>query len=385
MKRYKTDYPGVFYRETRRIGGKGLERVYYIVFKKDGKAIEEKVGRQYADDMTPAKAARIRAERIEGKRLSRKGLREQKQALMEAADNRWTFDRLWEEYKGQKPGLKGLITDENRYVNHLKPVFGDKEPMEIVPLDVDRVRIKLTKTHKPGTVKNVLELLRRLVNFAAKKHLCEIPSFIIEMPKVNNLQTECLNVEQLAALLDAIEGHPNIQAGNLMKMALLTGMRRGELFNLQWQDIDFDHNIIHIRDPKGGVDVRKVFNAEARQVQEQHPVTDSPFVFPGRGGKRRTDIAKQVKQIKEKAGLPKDFRALHGLRHTYASMLASCGRVDLYTLQKMLGHKSSAMTQRYAHLQDEALRRAEAQAGNLMTQATNGRSAHHVVNLGEKK
>ena len=55
--RHTTNYPGVFYRESKRIGGNGKERVYYIVFKKDGKRIEEKAGRQYANDMTPAKAA----------------------------------------------------------------------------------------------------------------------------------------------------------------------------------------------------------------------------------------------------------------------------------------------------------------------------------------
>ena len=59
MKRKKTNYPGVFYREADRLGGSGKERVYYIVFKKNGKTHEEKVGRQFVDDMTPARAARI--------------------------------------------------------------------------------------------------------------------------------------------------------------------------------------------------------------------------------------------------------------------------------------------------------------------------------------
>ena len=75
-KRIKTKYPGVFYREAKRIGGKGSEKVFYIVFKKDGKVIEEKAGRQFVDDMTEARAAGIRAERIEGKRLSRKEIRD---------------------------------------------------------------------------------------------------------------------------------------------------------------------------------------------------------------------------------------------------------------------------------------------------------------------
>lgn len=104
----------------------------------------------------------------------------------------------------------------------------------------------------------------------------------------------------------------------------------------------------------------------AQKVLENHPRTDSPFVFPGRGGRKRTDIKHQVNRIKNRAGLPKDFRALHGLRHVYASMLASSGNVDMYTLQKLLTHKSPLMTQRYAHLRDEALKRASSVAGDII-------------------
>ena len=113
--RYKTTYPGVFYRKSKRIGGSGEERVYYVLFKKDGKLIEEKVGRQYANDMTPAKANGIRAERIEGKRLSRKEIRENE----EAARNRPTIRVLWETYKtrnADKKSLKNDISNYNKYV-----------------------------------------------------------------------------------------------------------------------------------------------------------------------------------------------------------------------------------------------------------------------------
>ncbi len=385
MQRVKTSHLGVYFREVKRLGGPGKEKVYYIVFKKDGKVHEEKVGRQYADDMTPARAAHIRGERIEGKRLSRKEARERKKALEEAEKNPWTFNRLWQEYKDRKPGLKGLVTDENRYQNHIKPLLGAREPHTLTPFDVDRLRLKLLKTHKAGTVKNVLELLRRLVNFAAKKHLCETPSFIIEMPKVNNLKTEDLTPDQLTALLEAIDQDPNIQAGNFMKMALVTGLRRGELFRLQWQDVDFDRGFIHLVAPKGGTDQKIPLNISARQLLEQHPrAGESPYVFPGRKGRQRVDIAKQVNRIKERAGLPKDFRALHGLRHFFASTLVSSG-VDLYTLQKLLTHKSAAMTQRYAHLRDEVLRRASELAGDLLTQVMNGGSTRQVANLREDK
>ena len=84
---------------------------------------------------------------------------------------------------------------------------------------------------------------------------------------------------------------------------------------------------------------------------------------------------------KEEAGLPKNFRALHGLRHVYASMLASSGQVDMYTLQKLLTHKSPAMTQRYAHLRDDALKGASDLAGDIISQAMNGNKEKKVANL----
>ena len=372
LKRKKTNYPGVFYIEGTSPATGKPEKIFYIRYRKAGKMIEEKAGRQFQDDMTPARAAIIRGERSAGKRLSRQEAREQQEAAKKAEAQRWTFNRLWQEYKDRTPGLKGLVTDENRYQNHIKLLLGDREPKTITPFDVDRLRLTLLKTRKPGTVKNVLELLRRLVNFATKKHLCPAPSFIIEMPKVNNLKTEDLNPEQLTALLEAIERDTNIQAANFMKLVLFSGMRRGEVFRLQWEDVDFQRGFIHLRAPKSGIDQKIPLNAAARDLLTNHPRTDSPFVFPGRSGRQRVDINKQVTRIKEAAGLPKDFRALHGLRHVYASMLASSGQVDIYLLQRLLTHQSVSMTMRYAHMRDEALKRASDLAGDLLTQLTNG-------------
>lgn len=357
-KRIKTTYPGVFYREAQRIGSKGIEKIYYIVFKKNGKVFEEKVGRQYVDNMTPAKAAGIRSERIEGKRLSRKEIQELEKAEKEAETNRWTFDRLWAEYKRCNPGIKGIVTDKNRFQNYIKPHFGDKEPKDLSPFDVDKLRLTLLKTKAPATVRNILELVRRVVNFGVKKRLCEGPGFIIEMPKVHNEKTEDLNPQQLAKLLKAIEQDTHPQAGSIMKMVIFTGMRRGELFKLKWHDIDFHRGIIRIKNPKGGPDQKIPLNDAARRVLDSQLKTKSSFVFPGRKGRQRKDINKAVNKIKTKAGLPRDFRPLHGLRHAYASMLASSGQVDMYHLQRLLTHKSPQMTQRYAHLRNEALRKA---------------------------
>lgn len=362
QKRFKTKYPGVFFIEVLGANSKP-EKIYYIRYHQSGKLVEEKIGRQYVDDMTPARASSIRADRIQGRKLSNE---ERRQKERQHRD-RWTIGRLWQEYKTQK-SLKGIVTDENRFQKHLSSL-ADKEPSELSPLDVDRLRVRMLKTHKPATVRNTLELLRRISNFGVKKHLCSGLSFTIEMPRVNNLQTEDLTPEELDRLLNAIETDKNTQAANFMKMALLSGMRRGELFRLRWHDVDFEKGFLHIRDPKGGVDQKIPLNTLTRDLLENHPRTDSEYVFPGRRGAQRVDINKQVQRIKRTAGLPSEFRALHGLRHTYASILASSGQVDMFTLQKLLTHKSPAMTQRYAHLRDEALRKASNLAGELLANA----------------
>ncbi|SHL18784.1 Site-specific recombinase XerD [Desulfatibacillum alkenivorans DSM 16219] len=389
-KRIKVDgYAGVYFRMADRIGGKGQEKVYYVVYKKDGKVVEAKAGRQYSDNMTPAKAARFRSNLIEQRELTPQEKRIVEQEAKDAEAVRWTLDRIWEEYKTQRPDLKGIVTDQNRYESYLQPAFGDKTPSEIQQLEVDRLRINmLTKPRKPPrfrngkrmakpkdgklppltpqTVKNTLEILRRIINFGERKGLCEGLAFKITFPKVDNTKTEDLTPDQLRDLLDAIDKATNTEVAAIMKMALYSGMRRGELLKLQWDHIDFERGFINIVDPKGGASQKVPLNDASRTLLENRPRADSPYVFPGRGGKQRVCIRHEANKIKENAGLPKDFRALHGLRHVYASMLASSGKVDMYTLQKLLTHKSPQMTQRYAHLRDDALKQASNLAGNLI-------------------
>ena len=377
MKRHKTTYPGVFYREAERIGGTGFEKVFYIVFKKNGKVHEEKVGRQFADDMTPARAARIRAERIEGKRKSRKEIREAE------AEIKWTVDRLWQEYVHDKPSTKGWTVDRYRYQKFLQPGFCAKEPKAIAQIDVHRLRINLAKNLQPQTVKHVLRLLARIINFGVKKGLCHGLAFKIEYPRVNNIKTEDLTTEQLQSLIESADHEPDPQAANFMRLVLATGARRGEIFKLQWSDVDFERGFIHIRQPKSGVDQKIPLNQTAREVLENHPRTESPFVFPGRGGRQRTRYPKGIDRIRERAGLPPDFRPLHGLRHFFASQLASSGEVDMYVLQRLLTHRSPQMTQRYSHLRDEALRRASDLAGDLLGQVMNGGN-RKIANLERK-
>ena len=97
------------------------------------------------------------------------------------------------------------------------------------------------------------------------------------------------------------------------------------------------------------------------------------------------DINKQVNRIKKRAGLPAEFRPLHGLRHTYASMLASSGKVDMYTLQKLLTHKDPRMTQRYAHLRDETLKKAAKVADDIIEAALLAKDSDKIKPLTDGK
>jgi len=384
QKRHKTKYPGVYYIEGKAIGSDKPEKIFYVMYRKDGKQVHEKAGRQYQDDMTPSRAAQLRSLRMKGMELSNKEQREAIKAEKDREANKWTIDKLFEAYIKSRPENKARGVDASRYNKYLKTAFGNKEPNEILPLDVDRVRVNLLKKLSPQTVLHILNLLTWIINYGVKKNLCDGIAFHIQKPAVNNVTTEDLTNEQLKALMVAIEADSNIQIKNLMKTALYTGMRRGELFNLKWDDVDFDRGFIHIKDPKGGVDQKIPLNHTARQVFENHPKTGSDYVFPGRNGEKRVSAQSSVNKIKKRAALPKNFRPLHGLRHAYASMLASSGKVDMYTLQKLLTHKDQRMTQRYAHLRDEALKHAADVTDALFATATNSDS-EKVVNFEKGK
>jgi integrase len=257
-------------------------------------------------------------------------------------------------------------------------------PEEIAPLDVDRLRLSLLKKLKPGTVLAVLELFRRLVNFGVDRQLCAGLSFKVKMPPVDNLKTEDLNAEQMARLLKVLRGErldddpPDADtsvdpdARDVVYMALFTGMRKGEILKLRWEDVDTRRGFLTIRNPKGGKEATIPLSGPARSVLEGRPRTDDVYIFPGRYIEKRKEVRPRegvkrgLDRIRTRAKLPEDFRPMHGLRHVFASHLASSGEVDLYTLQRLLTHKTPTMTQRYAHLRDDTLRRAADLAGRIV-------------------
>ncbi len=351
QKRIKTKYAGVFYVESKTSDKRRTERVYYMMYRKDGKLIEEKAGRQFQDDMTPARASGIRAARIEGKELPNR------QKRIKARVKVWTLDSLSKEYFSHRPDGKSKKVDQGRYDNFLLPSFGKKQPSEIDQLSVDRVRVKLLKSKSPQTVKHVLALLTRIIHFGTDRGLCSGIAFSIKKPAVDNVTTEDLSPDELRRLLEVLDTTPYTTAAAMMKLALFTGMRRGEIFKLQWEHIDFDRGFINIVSPKGGVSQKIPMNSNTRALLKS--ITPySEYVFPGRTGGPRKDANKDFNAIKGEAGLPADFRPMHGLRHLFATMLASSGDIDMLTLQKLLTHKDQRMTQRYIHFREEALKKA---------------------------
>lgn len=159
------------------------------------------------------------------------------------------------------------------------------------------------------------------------------------------------------------DGHYTDHLKPLVLLALNTGLRRGELFSLEWRDIDFLHNRLTVRAAaaKGAKPRHVPLNTSARdllkQWKKQQKNDDegkvlTGLVFPGDEGKRLDNIASSWRNLTTKANLA-DF-TFHDLRHTFATR-ALQGGADIVTLSKLLGHSSLKMTLRYSHVTDEAL------------------------------
>lgn len=342
--------------------------LYFVLrFTVDGRKKQEALG-WASEGWTLVKA---RAELAKLKEAARTGngpatLQERRalaKAARDAEKSRPTILLLWETYNEAHEGRASSYTDKSNIAPILTR-FAKITPDDIRTVHVDSMRKDLEGQGKSAqTVKHVMGLLRRIIRYGAQRGLCTVPDISklhFDMPKVNNVKTECLTPEQAKALFEALDADPDQNLASLVRLALATGMRRGALLALQWDDLDFRTGHITLRgeSAKNGKTSQIPMTAAVRGILEEIEHTASPYVFPGKNGGKRVDLRRFLNALRKEAGLPADFRPLHGLRHTYASWLASSGKVDLFTLQKLLTHGSPQMTQRYAHLADEAIKRA---------------------------
>jgi len=130
--------------------------------------------------------------------------------------------------------------------------------------------------------------------------------------------------------------------------ALNTGMRKGKILGLKWEDVDLKHGFILLKDTKNRERREIPISGTAREVfQGLTRRLDVPYVFHDKNTGKYLNVKKSFKMALTKAKIA-DFR-FHDLRHTFTSHLVMAG-VDLTTIKELLGHKTLTMTLRYAHL-----------------------------------
>lgn len=354
------------------------DHIIYIRYKREGTLYEEKVGRtsekapkpNHKKYWSPFLASLLRADKIRGKEPTNAERRADERAVKEAEAERWTVSRLWESYKDAKVlSVKRAQADKSRFNKYLSKPFGKKEPHEIDSLSVARLKKSLCdKNLAPATVWGVLELLRRIINFGVGIGKCKPLSFKIDMPTIDNEKTEYMDDDQLRAYLKALDAEPDQDDAAFFRVMLLTGIRRGALLNVRWNDIDFEKSFLTLRGEvaKGGKTKTIPLSQGVMDVLKGISHRGSDYLWPGKERGPREDFRRMGRRLREKAGLPKSFRPCHGLRHHFATALASSGEVDLYVLQRLLTHGSPAMTARYGHLTDDALKRAAAVADSIL-------------------
>ncbi len=299
-----------------------------------------------------------------------------------------TLNDVWNKYlPWAKQNKDSWKSDESRYLNHLQAEFGAKKLSEISPFHIESLVVKLKKgksakdkPYSPATIKHILTVLGRLYTVAAQWGLYsgDNPCKKVKKPKLNNQITEFLSDGELQRLLDVLKTWPDKMSVAFILFLLHTGLRRGELFKLRWENIDIARKTITIKDPKGKVDQTLPLSDKAVEILQDIPREyNTPWVFYGKDGKQRVTFQKPWYRIRKAAGLPENFR-LHGLRHHFASSLVSSG-VDLYTVQKLLCHKDASTTMRYAHLADQTLRDAVSLSDSLLTP----KNTNNIVHMGE--
>jgi len=388
-KKYKIDsrkWPGVYGYDSvkRRVHGK-RDTCYYIAYRAGKRLIWEKVGWK-GEGYTPQIAAETRSERV---RKARHGetVKTAKEIAQEKRRRDKTLSKIAEVYFESDHGkkIKGRKTDLNRYEKHLKPILGKRQISSLSELDISRVKSSM-KSNATATIYNTLELLRRLINFGAKNNLCVSLPFTIQLPKRNNEVTEYLAPVEAKRLISVLDSWPSQEAPRMLKLAMLTGARRGEIFKLEDRDIDFLQNLIELRDPKGGISVsipmsepvKELLEAQIEWRNENYP--NSSYIFPGKDGAKRV-ASNAVKRIKEKAELPKEFRIFHGLRHHFAVTLANSGEFSLDMIGELLTHKSIAMTKRYSQFLPGTVKKASERAAELIQKQINNKPENRTIEI----
>jgi integrase len=235
--------------------------------------------------------------------------------------------------------------------------LGAETPLaRVTPARVEAVKLQRVQKVCRTTVDNDLATLKAFFNWCIARNLAASnPVTRVKLFHEDNTRLRYLSREEYGRLLEAaktVRTSPYLV--EKIVLAVHTGLRRGSLFNLRWDQIDFANRVMRIPRTKSGRPLSVPLNATALStLLALHEKRDegSPYVFPHRSG---PNVGKPVMDIKNgfHAALElaeiQDF-TWHDLRHTFASWLMMRG-ASLRSVADLLGHATIKMTMRYAHL-----------------------------------
>ena len=247
---------------------------------------------------------------------------------------------------------------------------------------------KAQKSKQPGlsstTVRGIHMMLHNALDRAVKERLIlRNPTEDCIIPKVQKQEMKILHPEDMKAYLEAAEKRGVLP---MFYLELVSGIRKGELVALRWEDLDVEHRTISVsKQALGGLGKELVVNRPKTensiraisipqdavdllvQAHEKHP--ENPYLFPSplTGGMYHPDsVVNLHKKILKDAGL--EHIRFHDLRHTFATMALQNG-VDVKTVSNMLGHYDAGFTLRtYTHATRQMQQQAAEKMGNFMKQ-----------------
>lgn len=273
-------------------------------------------------------------------------------------EQHYTFREMMERYQTERSVLKApksRVRDCSA-LKHLLPVFGEKLLSEVTPKSLAAYRThRRTDEAATATINKELQLVRHAFNLAMREwEWCRTnPMHKVALEAAHNQVDRWLTAEEEMKLLQASP----VWLQEIIRFALNTGMRQGEILALQWQDVDFYRGVLVVMKSKNRERRTIPLNSIVFELLTEKQAVGrkpGPVFVTGRGNPLKVRyLIRTFTKARNRAGLT-DFR-FHDLRHTFASRLVQKG-IDLYKVQRLLGHKTGVMTQRYAHHCPESLR-----------------------------
>ncbi len=230
---------------------------------------------------------------------------------------------------------------------------GNKLLPSITAKDIDLFRVNRLKEVSPVSVNVELRTLRAAFYTALRwKLIAENPFRKVALVRIPEREPAYFTKEELQRLLSCVSER---WLRDLIFAAVCTGLRRGELLNLTWRDVDFSRRLIHVQSnenfrTKWGRRRSLPINETLYQLlwtKAQRSLSEYVFTFEGTLP-RESWVSHLFKRYVRKAGLNEKLH-FHSLRHTFATWLVQEG-VSIYEVQKLLGHSSISVTQVYSHL-----------------------------------